>query len=537
MDKQSAINLTKKYVSCSVAQHQGLPDRYCLWLRQLASRMADLRTSIYSIHGMAEVLALGKPSADIVNSVVTITQSSDMLLEQINKLVAVVRLMAGDVVIQSQQFDLQNLIEQTGKTWAMRAHAKGIEFIIDYALTSPTCFVGDAQQIQQILDNLLANALATTEQGHIQISLTFNGQTSAITLLVADTRQGFTEKLLQEIFSDIAPNDALVGSDMSLDLPFVKGLVELMGGELYVELEHGCCFSCVLPLTPVTQPKDLAHAWPTHGIKPQVMIIDDNKVRGAMLQDLMHDFNAVWVTGDKAVETMRQEDKQDCKFPIVIIDQQLNSVDVRSITRVIVSQLCATAPMLVALTQQTDMKTTELLQAAGYSLCIPKPISQAHVVKKLFASWQQWLMENSQPTAEHKSNKAKILVVEDNTQNQRVATHFLQALGCAVDIIDCGEKALALANNDYDLIFMDVILPGICGLTATSRIRQQEDKQKQPIPIVGLTAQYLESDKARYDAAGMNEVLTKPVTLNEMEDVLVRWIPFMQKRAPENTDK
>jgi len=530
MSKTDDINLSRQYPSFSASAGESKFESNCMWLGMLAAKILDLRTSIYSIHGMAEVLSLKKMPVDVAEPVDAITQSSDTLLAQINKLIELVRLMSGDVDIQLAPFDLQMLVEQIGKDWASRVQDKDVEFIIDYDLTAPTHFIGDVNHVQQILDNLIANAVAETERGHILLACVVDAATSMVKLSVQDTRKDFNKEKLANIFTNATSDLTQVFNNKSFDLPFAKGLVELIQGELHINLDNGCCFTCHLPMESVQNNQERSLIWPPHIPKPRILIVDDNELRGSMLGNLTKDFDSLRVKGDEAVQTIRQESDKKNGFQIVVIDQSLTSIDVRSITRTVMSQLRVSPPMLVALTQKGDIQSTQLLKAQGYSICIEKPVRQSSVIKAIFEGWQAWLKENNQLMEDYKMSKANILVVEDNPLNQKVALYLLRELGCDVEIADRGEKALQLVEkNKYDLIFMDVGLPGMCGFTVTSQIRANENKQN-PVPIIALTAQYLESDKPRYDKAGMNEVLTKPVTLSDIEATLVRWVPFMQKR-------
>lgn len=497
----------------------------------------ELRLPLTGILGMAHMLNLDCLLPAQHEQVEDIINSSEHLLSLVDDLLDVAKLEAGKMELHPAPLDLRKLLEETTIMLTFQIKSKGLELLVDYDENAPHRVVADARALRQIIINLVGNALKFTEQGYILIRVKCLQQSDTqaqLELSIEDTGIGIAEDKLKMIFDRFQQGDSSYErryGGTGLGLTISKAYTELMGGTMSVhsQLGKGSIFSCTFSL-PIQALASLASPWETYKSSVKILIVDDT-LRGEVLAKHIASQNLQIVTGKEALETLIVATQRNQPFDIVIMDQQLSTLDAMELGRSINTRLSSRRPMLFLLIPDANPLTKEASKAAGFFGSIVKPAQPTELLTNLTAAWETWLEKNQKraSTAKSTTNEnslafKKILLVEDDQIVQKVHRMMLEHAGYQVDLAKDGPRALELcAQNNYDLILMDIGLPGMSGLDVTSQIRRQEG-EGQHTPIIALTGYTHEEDRKNCLAIGMDDVITKPIAVIELQKIVERWL-------------
>ena len=510
----------------------------------VANMSHEIRTPLNAIIGMTELLQDTPLSERQREFVQTIQTSSQSLLSIINDILDFSKIEAGKMVLEEVDFDLVSLVEGTSEMLAGAARGKGISLMTFVDPTIPRTLIGDPARLRQVLLNLLSNAVKFTEQGEVLLRvLPHRAADSEVELLfeVRDTGIGIDSAHLGKLFQPFTQADASTTrryGGTGLGLTISKTLVELMGGTIWAESQPGVGSTfrftarfkvAAMERSPTQQlvlPPDL-----------RVLVVDDQAAHRQILRSYLESWHMRCEEAADGAQAMEKAQREH--FDLAILDLLLPDTDGFDLAQ----QLRRLSPStkLVLLTAHHEQGQGERAVDAGFSAYLLKPIRQSHLMDVLANISAR---KEPQPQAEQAPSSAAaaaeppaqgerkpILLAEDNPVNRRLATLQLEKLGYSVRTVDNGREAveeMARRGQEYCLVLMDCQMPEMDGYEATRQIRRLETKSGRRTPIIALTANALEGDREACLAAGMDDYLSKPLTMGKLKAVLDRWAGTQQ---------
>jgi signal transduction histidine kinase/CheY-like chemotaxis protein len=508
----------------------------------LATMTHELRTPMNGVLGMSELLSGTRLDQQQHEYVQIIVDSSESLLTIINDILDFSRLEAGKVGLENIPFNLEQSVYDVMALLAPRCQNKTLQLILDYAPDLPRNFIGDPARIRQIFFNLIGNAIKFTERGYIQVSIAVDvdeQQQANIAIHVEDTGIGIAPDKVESLFRSFTQADSSTTrkyGGTGLGLTITRELVSLMGGHIAVDSApaKGSVFSLDLRLKLASQIDEIPA--PGTAIR-HVMLLEPNEIYRDLIIDRFSRIDVETSVVDSASDIKGRLEviEQHGGAPHIVVVSQEAILDPRNRWREFSDGSIKTPISWLVLGNGDDeserfRKRTRHLQ--GHTTFMQKPFTNYQLYYALNTSMQQdgagravvQVDEDATDFTLSKATRGKILLVEDNLANQKFASLLLSKMGYNTDIAENGHEAIRLwQEQEYDLILMDCLMPGMDGYEATRNIRVAE-KNTGRIPIIALTANASEKDRERCHLAGMDEVITKPYRKQELADLLDRWL-------------
>lgn len=512
----------------------------------------ELRTPMNGILGLTDLLLDSGLTPEQREHAATVRECGETLLALLNDILDLSKVAAGKLDIQSVAFEPRRLVQQTCDLFAERARRKGVDVIWLVHHEVPETILGDPGRLRQVLTNLLGNAVKFTDRGEITVRATC--ETAAEDLMlrmeVSDTGIGISPEAQSQLFQPFVQADGSITrryGGTGLGLVISRQLAELMGGAMGMTSETGkgstFWFTIRTQAVAASTVKPASHGPVAHDSKALsgalVLVLDDSEASRENRRRLFerhHMSVHVAASPDAALAALAQAKNSGRPFDLVIADLRSVGTTVLGFAEAAHQQSLVPSARLVLVSGQGQRGDAQQAQRFGASAYLSKPVGDSDLMACVSTVMR---MTPSQPEPGRDQTLITryvlprpasrplrpMLVVEDNPVNQKVMLGFLAKLGCEADVATNGIEALAaLERTEYPVVFMDSQMPLLDGFATTAEIRQREGDKRRTI-IVAVTAHAMAGERERCLAAGMDDYLSKPVSIERLAAVLERWVP------------